>query len=179
MHSLEVGKTGGIVISSRFSNLILICSVAAVLGAVSGNSLDTEPLRWGSLLRDHLRPGEAPSAVASRMYETFEQAKRPHPAMQRDYLAEDDVIYLPSIDAGPGRAEVASFGTSQRAEVDLGLTGGIQVAPVPDPRQAQPVLVVDEAGAAPHRVAEAVAGPSIVHFPSEEGGSEAPRESRE
>lgn len=178
MHSLEVGKTGGIVISSRFSNLILICSVAAVLGAVSGNSLDTEPLRWGSLLRDHLPPKEAPSAVASRMYETFEQAKRPRPVSQRDYLTEDDVIYLPSIDAGPGRAEVASFGTSQRAEIDLGLTGGIQADPVSEPRQAQ-LEFVGGASAGPHRVAEAVAGPSIVHFPSDEGGGEAPRGSRE
>ena len=153
--------------------------MAAALGAVSGTSLDTEPLRWGSLLRDHLAAGEAPSAAASRMYETFEQAKRQRPVLQRDYLAEDDVIYLPSIDAGSSRAEVASFGTSQRAEIDLGLAGGIQAGHVWEPRQAQPDVVVGEAGAAQHRIAEAVAGSSIVHFPSDVGGGQAPPGSSE
>jgi hypothetical protein len=169
-HSISSDEARYVMISQRLSNVVLMCGLAAAIGATSGASVDTRPLNWGegANWRQHLPRTEDLAKSAIRRHAAFQTAER-NRQLRNLHLAEDEVIYLRPIDAvadedmPPAPRESHSGQMPQRAS-------SLEVVLEVKPQQPQVVPHVDEMDQDRHRFADA--GPKIVEFPnsSQDGG---------
>jgi hypothetical protein len=173
-HFIPSGKTDVLMISQRLLNVLFIGSLAAAIGAASGASVDTEPLRWGRDLRDHLVRGEAFAAAAIQRHENFQGANRVSRVADLDYLAEDDVIYLTPIEASLD-SEDGSEPRDMRAPQTRVQSPSVEQAGLMVKAQQDPVdLILGGLGAGEQRAAATLPRSAIVYVPTPGEGSGRP-----
>ena len=155
-------------ISQRLSNVVLMGGLAAAIGATIGASVDTRPLNWGEGVdwRQHLPRTEDLAKSAIRRHAAFELAEGDS-QLRNLHMAEDEVIYLRSIDTIADRDMPSEPLESHSGQMPLRASSQEAVFEA-GPQQPEIVPHDDELDQDRRRFADA--GPKIVEFPSSSQG---------